>query len=58
MNGVVLDLAPHPAVQYAVIVDGELLPVRFARRSEAVTHFGQIVVARDAAQESRGGAAA
>jgi len=56
MTGIVVDLAPHPLVHYAVVIDGQLLPIRFSRREEAGAHLGAIVEARAAAQQT--GAAA
>lgn len=39
MNGVVTDLARHPAVDYAVVWRGLLLPIRFTRKREAYEHL-------------------
>lgn len=38
-NGIVLDLATHPVDQFAVILRGLLLPIRYASRNEAATHL-------------------
>lgn len=43
MNGVVLDLAQHPDPCWAVVRNGQLLPVRFGKELEAVTHLGQLI---------------
>lgn len=39
INGVVEDLALHPDTTFAIILRGQLLPVRFAKRAEASGHL-------------------
>ena len=46
LNAVVLDLATHPVEQWAVIADGQLLPMRFAHEVDAAVHLGQVFQAR------------
>lgn len=43
MNGVVVDLSPHPAVSWAVILRSQLLPIRFAKEAEALAHLGAML---------------
>jgi hypothetical protein len=38
-SGIATDLARHPFIDYAVIRDGQLLPVRFRTRDEARVHL-------------------
>lgn len=47
MNGVVVDLSPHPEVSFAVVLDGQLLPARFRTEAQAYEHLGQLVAVRD-----------
>ena len=39
INGVVRDLAVDPVEQWAVIWDGQLLPIRFGKKAEASDHL-------------------
>lgn len=39
MNRVVRDLAVHPHLQFAVIWESDLLPIRFAKIDEALRHL-------------------
>lgn len=52
MNGVAMDLAPHPEERWAVIINGLLLPVRFATQIEAVNHLGAMAYA-DLSKQAR-----
>lgn len=58
MTGIVVDLAPHPLAHYAVVIDGQLVPIRFSRREEAGAHLGAIVAERSAKTTELAGAAA
>jgi hypothetical protein len=46
---IVVDLAQHPHVQWACVLAGQLLPIRFATEREADTHLEGL---RDLRQES------
>lgn len=48
LTGVVIDLAQHPEVHHAVILDGQLLPIRFSDEGEAYQHLGALVAKRNA----------
>lgn len=39
LNGVVVDLSRHPEVDYAVILEGQLLPTRFGSLDDASRHL-------------------
>ncbi|MEP0323273.1 hypothetical protein [Bauldia litoralis] len=55
MNGVAVDLSPHPEVQWAVIYQGQLLPMRFHTKMEALDHLYGLAnkIAKDVAALSR-----
>ena len=42
LDGVVIDLAPHPFVQFAVVREGQLLPIRFGTEEEAHRHLASV----------------
>lgn len=42
LDAVVVDLSPHPQVSYAVVLAGQLLPIRFSTEREAYTHLGML----------------
>lgn len=44
MNTVILDLATHPDEQWAVILGGRLLPIRFATEGEARRHLNALLM--------------
>lgn len=46
LNAVVVDLSPHPAVQWAVIWQGQLLPMRFGSDEEAALHLASLHVGK------------
>ncbi len=41
------DLATSPFEQWAVIVGGKLLPIRFAQEHEALQHLADMIQARE-----------
>lgn len=42
MNGVIIDLAKHPDIDWCVVINDSLLPIRFKSKEEATTHFLQL----------------
>lgn len=42
MTGIVVDLSVHPIVSYAVVRNGQLLPVRFATELQAQMHLAEL----------------
>lgn len=63
LTGVVVDLARHPEVDFAVVIDGQLLPMRFLTELEAIQHLGDLSFLRQVearphvARETQGEAA-
>lgn len=43
ISAVVEDLALHPETTFAVILHGQLLPMRFAKRAEASGHLVALI---------------